>query len=404
MHRRVVITGIGLVTALGTGVKRSWDGMLRGADTASALTLFDVSDYKTHRACEIKNFEDNCGFCGETERYNLVHKFAYTAAKEALDESGLLDIPHYDSDRFGMAVGSLAAEIIPFEHLLRSRPDDKINGFDLNVANTYTPNSITNLLSVSFGLTGPSMVSLNACSSGNHAISWAADLIRRGKVDAMVVGGAETINQTEYTHFHNVKALSPERCMPFDKDRNGLLIGEGAGIMILEEFDSASRRGAKIYAELKGSGLSCDGFHMTAPHPDGAGAVNAINRALHAAGISYKDIDYLSAHGTGTPLNDSSESLAIHAVFREMAQDLPASSIKSMIGHSMGAASAIESIVCCLAIQDKVVPPTINFRTSDPACAIDCVPNNAREVDVRYAVNNSFAFGGNNAVLVFGQC
>lgn len=399
--RRVVITGIGLVTALGTGVKKSWDGMLNGVDAASDVTLFDVSGYKTHRACEIKNFEDNCGF-SDKQTLNLVHKFAYTAAKEALDDSGLT-AANYDSDRIGTAVGSLAAEIIQFEHQLRSRPEEKVNGFDINVADTYTPNSITNLLSGSFDLTGPSMVSLNACSSGNHALSWAADLIQSEKVDAMVVGGSETINQTEYTHFHNVKALSPDTCKPFDKNRNGLLIGEGAGILVLEDFDSAVKRGARIYAELKGSGLSCDGFHMTAPHPEGAGAVSAINKALKSAGLSYGDIDYLSAHGTGTPLNDSSESLAIHTIFKEKARTLPASSIKSMIGHSMGAASAIESIVCCLSIQNNVVPPTINYTTGDPGCDIDCVPNNAREIKVKNTVNNSFAFGGNNAVLIFGE-
>ncbi len=400
--QRVVITGIGLVTALGTGVKKSWEGMLNGIDTSSDVTLFDISGYKTHRACEIRNFEDNCGF-PEEEIINLVHKFAYTATKEAIIDSGLNDVAVYDSDRVGLAVGSLAAEIIQFEHLLRSNTEEKVNGFDLNVANTYTPNSITNMLSVNFDLTGPSMVSLNACSSGNHAISWAANLIQQGNVDAMIVGGSETINQTEYTHFHNVKALSPERCMPFDKDRNGLLIGEGAGIMVLEGYDSAAKRGAKIYAELKGSGLSCDGFHMTAPHPEGAGAVNAINKAFKAANLSYKDIDYLSAHGTGTPLNDNSESTAIHTIFKEKAQTIPASSIKSMIGHSMGAASAIESIVCCLTIQNNVVPPTINFSTKDPNCDIDCVPNNAREVNVKNTINNSFAFGGNNAVLLFGE-
>ncbi|MGR3318956.1 MAG: beta-ketoacyl-[acyl-carrier-protein] synthase family protein [Candidatus Anammoxibacter sp.] len=401
MHR-VVITGLGLVTALGTGVKKSWDGMLNSIDASSELTIFDNSNYKTHRACEIKNFEDNCGF-DSAQKHNLVHKFAFTAAKEALDDSGLDVYSNYDSDRFGTAVGSLAAEIIPFEHLLRSRPEAKSNGFDINVANTYTPNSITNMLSENFNLTGPSMVSLNACSSGNHAISWAADLIQNGKVDMMVVGGSETINQTEYTHFHNVKALSPERCRPFDKNRDGLLIGEGAGIMILESFEFASKRGAKIYAELKGAGLSCDGFHMTAPHPEGAGAVRAINEALLSAELSYDDIDYLSAHGTGTPLNDRSESVAIHTIFKDKALSIPCSSIKSMIGHSMGAASAIESIVCCLTIHNKVVPPTINYETSDPECNIDCVPNTAREVNVKNVINNSFAFGGNNAVLIFGE-
>jgi len=400
---RVVVTGLGLVTALGSGVEKSWRGFLNGVDTASKVTLFDTSLYKTHYACEIKNFVDETGF-GSDKENNYVNKFVYSAVKEALDSSGLQGSHDaYDRDRFGIALGTLAAEIVPFERQLKKDLSMKTNGFDANVISVYPPNSITNYLSEVFDLTGPSMVSLNACSSGNHAISWAYDMISCGNADVMVVGGSETINITEYTHFHNVKALAPEKCRPFDKDRSGLLIGEGAGILILESLDFALKRSADIYAELKGVGLSCDGFHMTAPHPEGEGAVNAMKDALLTANLSVEDIDYISAHGTGTPLNDKSESLAIHTVFKERAKKIPCSSIKSMIGHSMGAASAIESVVSCLAIRNNVVPPTINFVTIDPECEIDCVPNTARDVKVRNVINNSFAFGGNNAVLIFGE-
>ena len=400
---RVVVTGLGLVTALGSGVEKSWRGFLNGVDTASKVTLFDTSLYKTHYACEIKNFVDETGF-GSDKENNYVNKFVYSAVKEALDSSGLQGSHDaYDRDRFGIALGTLAAEIVPFERQLKKDLSMKTNGFDANVISVYPPNSITNYLSEVFDLTGPSMVSLNACSSGNHAISWAYDMISCGNADVMVVGGSETINITEYTHFHNVKALASEKCRPFDKDRSGLLIGEGAGILILESLDFALKRSADIYAELKGVGLSCDGFHMTAPHPEGEGAVNAMKDALLTANLSVEDIDYISAHGTGTPLNDKSESLAIHTVFKERAKKIPCSSIKSMIGHSMGAASAIESVVSCLAIRNNVVPPTINFVTIDPECEIDCVPNTARDVKVRNVINNSFAFGGNNAVLIFGE-
>lgn len=399
---RVVITGLGLVTALGTGVEKSWEGMINGVDTSSEVTLFDTSRFNTHYACEIKNFIDDTKSDNE-KRNNFVHKYAYTALKEAIKCSGLDDYSECDRDRFGIAIGTLAGELMPFERLLKSNPEKKVNGFDLNVASVYPPNSITNYLSETFNIIGPSMVSLNACSSGNHAISWAFDMIQEGKADVMAAGGAETINMTEFTHFHNVKALSAMRCRPFDKDRTGLLIGEGAGMMILESMDYALKRGANIYAELKGVGLSCDGFHMTAPHPEGTGAVNAMKEALQSARLSTDDIDYINAHGTGTTLNDRSESLAIHTLFKDKARKIPCSSIKSMIGHSMGAASAIESIVCCLAIQKKAVPPTINFETRDPECDIDCVPNTAREVNVVNVINNSFAFGGNNAVLIFGK-
>lgn len=398
---RVVITGLGVVTAVGVCVKECWKGMLNGIDSASKVTSFDTSKYRTHHACEIKNFKlDNNPNLPPT---NPVHRYLYTATKEAVKDSGLDLLTERDTDRTGIAIGTLAGELAPFELLLRSNPEEKRCGFDMNVAYTYPLNSITTYLSEAFNLDGPTIISLNACSSGNHAIAWAFDIIQEGRADVMVVGGVESITQTEFTHFHNVKALAPERCQPFDKNRKGLLIGEGAGVMILENMDYASKRGANIYAELKGCGLSCDGYHMTAPHPEGAGAVKAMKDALQSARLSYDDIDYINVHGTGTLLNDRAEALAIHSVFKGHTKELPCSSIKSMIGHAMGAASAIESIICCLAIRDKVVPPTINYETKDPECDIDCVPNICRDVKVKNVMNNSFAFGGNNAVLIFGE-
>ena len=219
----------------------------------------------------------------------------------------------------------------------------------------------------------------------------------------MVVGGSDVVPQTEFTHFHNLKALAPEKCQPFDKNRQGLVVGAGAGVLILESLEMASKREAKTYAEIKGYGLSSDGYHMTAPHPSGEGAARAMELSLLSARLSYKDVDYISAHGTGTPLNDKMETLALQTVFQERAQHLPCSSVKSMIGHTMGAASAIESIVCCLVIKEGVIPPTINFETKDPECNIDCVPNQAREYKANYTLNNSFAFGGNNASIIFGR-
>jgi 3-oxoacyl-[acyl-carrier-protein] synthase II len=315
----------------------------------------------------------------------------------------LSDIAGNDSERFGIAVGTLAGELPPFEYLLRNAPEDKANGFDMGVALTYPPSSITTLLSEDFGFEGPNMVSLNACSSGNHAIAWALDLLYEGKVDVMLVGGGELIPQTEFTHFHNLKALAPEKCQPFDKDRKGLVIGEGAGIMVIETLDFASKRNANIYAELKGYGMSCDGHHMTAPHPEGAGAIEAMTKALSMAGLSYEDVDYINAHGTGTPLNDITETLAIKSVFKERANEIPVSSIKSMIGHTMGAASAIESVVSCLSITNSAIPPTIHYKTPDHQCDLDYVPNEGRERKVNCVLNNSFAFGGNNVTNIFSR-
>ncbi len=399
---RVVVTGLGLVIANGIGVKNAWDALMNGKDGTAELKSFDTSLYKVHRACEVKDFKLDTVFKNETTA-NTIHKYTYTAAKEALKDSGLSNISGYDSERFGIAVGTLAGELPPFEYLLRNAPEDKANGFDMGVAYTYPPSSITTLLSEDFGFEGPNMVSLNACSSGNHTIAWALDLLYEGKVDVMLVGGGELIPQTEFTHFHNLKALAPEKCQPFDKDRKGLVIGEGAGIMVIETLDFASKRNANIYAELNGYGMSCDGHHMTAPHPEGAGAIMAMTNALSMARVSYEDVDYINAHGTGTPLNDIMETLAIKSVFKERAKEIPVSSIKSMIGHTMGAASAIESVVSCLSIKNSAIPPTIHYKTPDPQCDLDYVPNEGREMKVNCVLNNSFAFGGNNVTNIFSK-
>ena len=399
---KVVVTGLGLVIANGIGVTNAWDSLINGKDGTAELKSFDTSQYKVHRACEVKDFKLDTVFENETTA-NTIHKYTYTAAREALEDSGLSDIAGNDRERFGIAVGTLAGELPPFEYLLRKAPDDKANGFDMGVALTYPPSSITTLLSEDFGFEGPNMVSLNACSSGNHAIAWALDLLYEGKVDVMLVGGGELIPQTEFTHFHNLKALAPEKCQPFDKDRKGLVIGEGAGIMVIETLDFASKRNANIYAELNGSGMSCDGHHMTAPHPEGAGAIMAMTNALTMARVSYEDVDYINAHGTGTPLNDIMETLSIKSVFKERASDIPVSSIKSMIGHTMGAASAIESVVSCLSIKNSAIPPTIHYKTPDPQCDLDYVPNEGREMKVNCVLNNSFAFGGNNVTNIFSK-
>jgi 3-oxoacyl-[acyl-carrier-protein] synthase II len=400
---RVVVTGLGLVTPIGVGVQESWDSMVNGRDGATEVTYFDTSKYRVHRACQVRSL-GSYDFPQNNIKRNTIYKYTYLAAREALEDSGIsVSGGNLNRERFGIAVGTLAAELPVFEDLLRTNYQDKSDGFDADVAAAYPPASITSSLAEDFDIEGPSLIMINACSSGNHAIAWAYDLIQMGKADVILVGGGELIPQTEFTHFHNLKSLAPERCQPFDKNRQGLMIGEGAGIMIIESFEHASKRGANIHTELKGYGMSSDGHHMTAPHPDGDGAIRAANLALSASGLSYRDIDYVNAHGTGTPLNDKMETRAVKAVFKERAKEIPCSSIKSMIGHTMGAASAIESVVCCLTIRDGVIPPTINYETPDPECDIDCVPNKARELKVNYVMNNSFAFGGNNVTNIFGK-
>lgn len=238
-----------------------------------------------------------------------------------------------------------------------------------------------------------------ACSAGNYAISYAADLLRSGKADVMVAGGADPFSRIAFTGFSRLFALAPEKCQPFDKNRQGTLVGEGAGVLILEPLESARARNATIYAEVLGYGLSCDGHHMTIPETEGIRRV--MRRALEDSDIKPEDVDYISAHGTGTPANDRAECAAIHDVFGSYADTLPVSSIKSMLGHTMGAASALEAIACVLAVFHDQVPPTINFETPDPECDVDCVPNSSRYHQTRIALNNSFAFGGNNASIVF---
>lgn len=399
---KVVVTGLGLVTPVGVGVRQSWESFIQGRNGANEMMSFDTSRYKVHRSCEVKDFHLDVELENQI-RENTIHKYVYYAAREALQESGLLHDKKFNRERFGIAIGTLAAELTPFERRLRLDTSKKDNGFDKIVAAVYPPNSITNILAQYFDFEGTAMVSLNACSSGNHAIAWAYELLMENKADVMMVGGGDMIPQTEFTHFHNLKALAPERCQPFDKNRQGLMIGEGAGILIMERYEFAKKRGATIIAEMSGYGLSCDGFHMTAPHPEGDGAVKCMSDALKMSKLSPQEIGYINAHGTGTPHNDKTETIAIKRVFNEGAYKIPCSSTKSMIGHLMGAASAVESVVCCLVLRHGIVPPTINYETPDPECDLDYVPNAARELKANHVLNNSFAFGGNNATTIFSK-
>lgn len=397
---KVVITGLGLVTPVGTGLKKSWESFIQGRDGAGEMKSFDTTLYKVHRSCEVKDFFLDVELENQISE-NTLHKYVYYAAREALLESGLPGDKKSGRERFGIAIGTLAAELTPFERLLRKDTYSKNNGFDHKVAAVYPPNSITKMLANYFNFEGQSMISLNACSSGNHAIAWAYDRLIDNKLDVVMVGGADMIPQTEFTHFHNLKALTPDKCQPFDKNRKGLMIGEGAGILIMERYEYAKNRGAAIIAEMAGYGLSCDGFHMTAPHPEGDGAVKSMSDALKMAKMNPEDIGYINAHGTGTPHNDRTETIAIKRVFGEHAYKIPCSSTKSMIGHLMGAASVVESVICCLVLRHGIIPPTINYETPDPECNLDVTPNSAREAKVSCIVNNSFAFGGNNATTIF---
>jgi 3-oxoacyl-[acyl-carrier-protein] synthase II len=253
------------------------------------------------------------------------------------------------------------------------------------------------------GFHGPNLMIPAACAAGNYAIAWAVDTLRAGRADIMVAGGADCFSRITYAGFSRLGAVAPERCQPFDRERRGMIPAEGAGVVVLETLDGARRRGARPYAEVAGYGLSCDAHHMTAAHPEGAGAARAMAKALEQSGLAAGDVAYISAHGTGTPTNDRLEAVAVRRAFGDHAARIPISSVKSMIGHTMGAASAIEAAVCALAVAEGRIPPTIHFEEPDPECALDCVPNEARELPVAIAMNNSYAFGGYNASVIFGR-
>ncbi len=386
----VVVTGVGLVTSVGVGAGASWAAMLAGREGVGDIPYFDTSAYKVHRAHVIR----------EIPLDTTPHELACMAASEAVQDAGL-DVDRVGAERVGVVLGTLGGDLKTYEAALRAAPACKGNGFTPAVARTYPLTTILTALAERLGTGGPHLASVNACSSGNHALATGCDLLRRGEADAMIVGGVDVLAQTEFTYFHNLRSLAAEHCQPFDRHRRGLMIGEGAGMLVIEPLERAAGRGARVYAEVKGYGLSADGFHVTSPDPSGAGAIRAMQAALRAAALSPDDIDYVSAHGTGTPANDRAEAVALRTVLGERAGRVPVSSVKSMIGHTMGAASAIESVVCCLALRDGIVPPTINYESPDPDCPIDCVPNAARPLALRAVMNSSFAFGGNNAVVVF---
>jgi len=395
MSRRVVVTGLGLVTSVGIGRDAFWTAILAGTDGSDEVRTFDTSRYKVHRACEVKDLippklESDPG---------PASVLAAAAAELALRDAGL-DPPLGDA---GLAIGTTGGEIPILERINRRRHEAGRDSVDPAEFLRYPCHLIAANVARHFGITGPNRVVPTACAAGNYAISMAKDWIESGRADIVLAGGSDPLSTVAFTGFSRMFAISPDRCRPFDKNRKGILPGEGAAILVLESLESARRRGATIYAEVIGYGFSCDAYHPTMPHPDGAGVRLAMERALRDAKLAPSDVDYVSAHGTGTQANDRIEASAIRAVLGAETSRVPVSSIKSMIGHAMGAASAIEAVACALAIHTGFVPPTINYETPDPECPLDVVPNQARSVRVDVALNNAYAFGGNNSCVVFSR-
>jgi len=401
MKRRVVVTGLGVVSSIGIGKDEFWNNLIAGKSGIDDITTFDTSEYPVHRGGEVKKF-DVSKFIPKERLKNIARasQFAIAATKMAFDDAGL-ECDQVNDSRTGVIIGTTMADVQSLEQI------DKywVKGSESDIwpinVQKYPANNLYNQIGFFFGLKGLNLALPTACSAGNYCLGLAYDLIRTGKIDIAIVGGSDPISRTNFTGFNRLIAMAPDMCRPFDKNRKGMMVGEGAGILMLESAESAGRRGADTYAEIAGYGLSCDANHMTAPRLEGI--VKVITKAILNSGIDKREVDYISAHGTGTATNDKVECEAINAVFGDGAKKLHTSSIKSMLGHTMGAASAIEAIACCLAIKNSVIPPTINYETPDPECDINCVPNKSINKKIRVAMNNSLAFGGNNACVTFKE-
>ena len=407
MDRRVVITGVGLITPLGIGVKQSWEALCAGKSGIGEITRFDASGFPTRIAGEVKNFNPEDFLPKkDAKRTQLFIAYAVAAARMAIEDSRLV-INEANANRVGVLTGCGLGGLDILEEntkILQDKGPRRVSPFFIPM---MIGNMAPGMISIQLGAKGPNASIATACAAGTHAVGEAYKIISRGAADAMITGGVESVvTPTCLAGFSALKALStrnddPQRASrPFDKDRDGFVVGEGSGILILETLENALSRGAHIYAELCGFGMSGDGFHMTAPAPDGEGAARCMQAAIDDAGISHTAIDYINAHGTSTDLNDVYETKAIKAVFREKAYSIPISSTKSMTGHLLGGAGGIESVFTALAIHDSIIPPTINLDSPDKDCDLDYVPNVARKAELEYAMSNSFGFGGTNACVV----
>jgi 3-oxoacyl-[acyl-carrier-protein] synthase II len=407
---RVVVTGMGCVSPLGLEVPTTWDAIKAGESGVGPITLFDASGFETRFAAEVRGFDAGARLgrrlAHRTDRFT---QFAIAATEQALQQARLT-VDEGNRDRIGALVGTGiggVGTLLAQAECLRAEGPRRVSPFMVPM---ILPDSAAGQIAIVFGMRGPNMAVVTACATGSNAIGEATEIIRRGAADVMIAGGSEAgILPLTIAGFNVMEAISRRNddpqgaSRPFDLDRDGFVMGEGAGVVVLESLDHARSRGAVPLAEVIGYGATNDAYHLSAPDPDGAGACACMRLAMSDAGVTPVDIDYLNAHGTSTRLNDASETAAIKTVMGEHAYRIPISSTKSMIGHLLGAAGAIEAILCVLALQEGILPPTINYHTPDPACDLDYVPNAARAARVRTVLSNSFGFGGHNACLILSQ-
>jgi 3-oxoacyl-[acyl-carrier-protein] synthase II len=399
---RIAVTGIGVVTPIGTGRQEFWDNLLAGASGFAPVESFDTGRHTVHLGAEVKGFDGerwvrrlDPGYLGRASQ------MAIAAAHQALADAGLEG--SIDPERAGVSMGTTSGEPREVEKYDDRHLAGTLGALGPEFIDLYPCHVIAAHVAAELGFEGQVTMIPAACAAGNYAIAHAVDVLRTGRAEVMLAGGADAFSRITYTGFARLGAIATDTVRPFDKNRKGMIPGEGAGVLVLEPLERALARGARVYAEVAGYGLSCDAHHMTAAHPEGAGAARAMAQALAESGLRPEQVSYVSAHGTGTPTNDRLETIAVKRVFGEAAYRVPMSSIKSMIGHTMGAASAIEAAVCALAVWEDVVPPTMNLEEADPECDLDYVASVPRRMRVESAMNNAYAFGGNNASLILAK-
>jgi len=397
VDRKVVVTGLGVISSIGIGKDNFWKAATSGTSGISKVASFDTSELRCHFAGEIKNFYPEEFIPKRKSRFlGRTSQMAVAATSLALTDAGFFD-KNLDKQRIGVFIGTTMGER-PLEETVDVWVKQGLDNLSKLKVLQSPANNIPANVAIHFKFKGPNYLIPTACAAGNYAIGYGCDFIKRGDLDYAVVGGADAFSALAFVGFHRIYAMAPERCQPFDINRKGMLVGEGSAVLFLESLESALRRNANIYAEIPGYGISCDAFHMTASKAEGI--EKAISKALKHASIDKEEVDYINAHGTGTLGNDKTECTAIKKVFKDRYKSIPVSSVKSMLGHPMGAASAIEALTCCLTVKENIIPPTINFETPDPQIDLDCVPNKAKIKRVNVALNNGFAFGGNNSCLV----
>jgi 3-oxoacyl-[acyl-carrier-protein] synthase II len=405
LEKRIVITGLGTLNSIANNVADFALALQAGVCGIKELDLFDTAEFRTHKGGQIKNFNPRDYIHQEwpLKRMSRADMISFAATLEALSDAGLYPLPDSQKVEMGVAIGGgsgglLEAESFYMELLKKGSPKARFS----KLSTIYCASSADRIAS-GFGLSGPKTTFMTACSAGATALGYARDLIASGQASIMLAGGVEPMCRITYAAFNALQSVDPDVCRPFDKNRAGLSLGEAAAIMVLEPLDAAINRGAKIYGEILGYGVTCDSFHMTSPDEKASGAIRSMQAALHDSGLTINDIDYINAHGTATAVNDVTETRAIKELFGKRAYSMPVSSTKSMHAHTLGAAGALEGIVSLLALLHSFVPPTINYRDSDPLCDLDYVTSGSRKANLRNVLSNSFAFGGNNTTVIFGR-